>query len=458
MEKFLNAILQNPASLAAFFAALVALVSFTFNYRITFKNQRDTQFFEAMKRFGDQESVALRLSAVGLLSQMGLQSPTHFRTAFDQLISGLLVETDMVVLQAITDAAIRMAPKQRKLALATLTKVSEIARVQLFNSMARYIAALTSSESAQRHLHHLTGYSKEAVEIITSYREYGELLERFEALRSTVPPNGNLLQENVECVARQTQAVAQVVCSVFARNLPLFGYHRGMLLRGFLKRKIIMPQFFCLCFFLSDSVVSFDMWSNKKLLGAYLVKLTMSDGIIEYCFFFECNMSSSVFNRTRFVAVHFEDVDLQNGTLVSGIFSFVTMRHTKLNNAKLWGLQIKRGCDLSGANWWTADFSYVDSVVPGSLQTVGKLGRKGDVDEALLEILFRDHAPNILEPQQYGCLRLKYFDDFPEQFVTVGEEGPGNRESWHPTVIGYLARAEDKHFPFLLWARKLHAF
>ncbi len=55
---------DNPAAVGAVVAALVALVSFLFNYRATLRNQTDTQFYEAMKRFGDKESPTLRSSAV----------------------------------------------------------------------------------------------------------------------------------------------------------------------------------------------------------------------------------------------------------------------------------------------------------------------------------------------------------------------------------------------------------
>lgn len=55
----------------ALLAAVVAFLSFSFNYRSTLLNQQDTQFFEALKRFGDKDSPAVRVSAAGLLAELG---------------------------------------------------------------------------------------------------------------------------------------------------------------------------------------------------------------------------------------------------------------------------------------------------------------------------------------------------------------------------------------------------
>ena len=78
-------------------AAIVALMSLAFNYRSTLQSQRDTQFYEALKRFGDEDSHILRSTAAGLLAQMGTKRVISFRqrrpyqdTALTQLLEGFL--------------------------------------------------------------------------------------------------------------------------------------------------------------------------------------------------------------------------------------------------------------------------------------------------------------------------------------------------------------------------------
>lgn len=112
--------LDNPAALGAILAALFAIISFVFNYSATRQIQRDTQFYEALKRFGD-DSPAIRASAAGLLSQMAGDNSIRYRwyyrvmpwyrwkspyacTAIDQLVNGLQLENNSVVLNSIKDA------------------------------------------------------------------------------------------------------------------------------------------------------------------------------------------------------------------------------------------------------------------------------------------------------------------------------------------------------------------
>src|SRR5262249_34950567 len=99
--------------IAAFVAALVTLVTFVFNYRATIRNQRDTQFYEALKRFGDQNSSVLRSSAAGLLAPMArrrsLFRNPYFDTTLDQLVMGFLSEKDTTTLDAICKAILRIA-------------------------------------------------------------------------------------------------------------------------------------------------------------------------------------------------------------------------------------------------------------------------------------------------------------------------------------------------------------
>lgn len=98
-KTFWDNIKDNPASalgvLGAALVAFVALISFIFNYRATLRNQQDTQFYEALKRFGDTDSPAGRSSAAGILAQMSMRrvgfrrrKRPYYLTAFNQLTAG----------------------------------------------------------------------------------------------------------------------------------------------------------------------------------------------------------------------------------------------------------------------------------------------------------------------------------------------------------------------------------
>lgn len=111
---FWQSLKDNPASAIGVLGAVVALVSFIFNYRVTLRTQRDTQFYEALKRFGDKDSPTVRASAAGLIAQMGqtktpvLGKHPYFKTALSQLMTGLALEQNYVALLSIRDGLLEL--------------------------------------------------------------------------------------------------------------------------------------------------------------------------------------------------------------------------------------------------------------------------------------------------------------------------------------------------------------
>lgn len=49
-------VVENPGIVAALVGAIIALITLFVNNRNSLRSQRDTQFYEALKRFGDQQS------------------------------------------------------------------------------------------------------------------------------------------------------------------------------------------------------------------------------------------------------------------------------------------------------------------------------------------------------------------------------------------------------------------
>jgi len=145
---FWNNLVANPAAalgvVGALVAALVTLVTFIFNYRATLQNQRDAQFYEALKRFGDQTSPVLRSSAAGLLAQMAsrqnLFGNPYVETTLDQLMMGLLSEKDLTVLAAICKALERIG----RINLGYVVETLRENNVQLQEDIIRDLANLSA--------------------------------------------------------------------------------------------------------------------------------------------------------------------------------------------------------------------------------------------------------------------------------------------------------------------------
>jgi hypothetical protein len=113
---------ENAAFIGGLVAAFIAFLSFQQSKRTADENlklslansrderqsQSDTQFYEALKRFGDKDSPALRASAAALIAQLARRAPSrsagYLEVAVDQFAAALRMELDPVVIEAVTDA------------------------------------------------------------------------------------------------------------------------------------------------------------------------------------------------------------------------------------------------------------------------------------------------------------------------------------------------------------------
>lgn len=131
-------------------AILIGLVALA-NYLAGRRDQKDTQLYEALKRFGDKDSAALRASAARLLSIVGetgkrrlswsrrrslriwkfrIPSPAlvvsdypRLEMALDHLLSGALLEDNPTVLRSLADGAV---------GLLALSKATGANRIRLY--------------------------------------------------------------------------------------------------------------------------------------------------------------------------------------------------------------------------------------------------------------------------------------------------------------------------------------
>lgn len=135
-KTFSQSVAENPASvvgvigtvIGAIIVALATLTTLYFNSRNAIKAQRDSQFYEAMKRMGDKDSPTLRASAAGLLAFMAPQewrepklskkwpflevqmSKPYLDTTVNQCLIGHLLEQDPVVTESVKKALLQLVP------------------------------------------------------------------------------------------------------------------------------------------------------------------------------------------------------------------------------------------------------------------------------------------------------------------------------------------------------------
>lgn len=234
-ERFTKSLAESPAStvgvlgailvlIGALVAARITYLSFLSNYYAALRNQSDTQFFEALKRFGDKESSTARASAAGLLAVIGksqiqildkekikffalLSSGQKFEEpyqelAYEQLLAGMMLEENATVLSAIQNAIRELLPQQ-KTAAVKLYQLNLEFQDKLVMTLAEYFG---TGEIAQRNS--ITEPMLREVELLTGIQsaEINELIEKFErefgqgtyAGKKTAPGFSARLKKNKE--------------------------------------------------------------------------------------------------------------------------------------------------------------------------------------------------------------------------------------------------------------------
>lgn len=156
-----NAVIQAVATIAAaFVVAFVAFVSFTGNYTATIQSQKDSQFYEALRRFGDKSEPTVRCSAAALLGQMGAEKTQkkwwgihrsvdddypYFETALNQLYTGSLMENNPIVLRCIADSLEKLADVDNSRVLTHL----HVANFSLQEQVVQALTDFLSSRNAE---------------------------------------------------------------------------------------------------------------------------------------------------------------------------------------------------------------------------------------------------------------------------------------------------------------------
>ncbi len=154
-------------AIGASIAAIVALVSFVLNYRAAMRNQKDMQFYEALKRFGDPSSPSVRASATTLITQIGAECQTkldwiwvcvprltkgrpYLAAAVDQLIAGLPIETNDVVIDSIKNALEHLVPLSLEQSIALLYRENCRAQRDVVAGLIRWKSMRSPNEQKPR--------------------------------------------------------------------------------------------------------------------------------------------------------------------------------------------------------------------------------------------------------------------------------------------------------------------
>ena len=120
---------------------VAAIVAVGLNQRANLRSRSDTEFYETIKLFSQNENPPSRLMAAGVLAQMAVRRKRFYECAFDELSLGLLSEPQSKVQDAIRLAVGRLVKKNPKKSLPKLDAINRASKLSLSESLYRFFLA-----------------------------------------------------------------------------------------------------------------------------------------------------------------------------------------------------------------------------------------------------------------------------------------------------------------------------
>ena len=406
----------------ALLAALAALGSFLFNYRTTLRNQQDTQFFEALKRFGDKDSPSVRASAAGLLAELGTR-PRFLRTSLNQLTVGLLLEENPVVLEAIRAALLKLMELESGSSLRALREQNLTLQKELALALTDFLAAESPEQKAA-----LTDEVWEIAAAVSGFRPLvlRTLVGRVETLwlLGKTPfllsledarlrrPRGIADSATVAESLRKT--ATRLRSNVTVLSEAVMRFHKGSALS-------VLGNVF-----LTGANFGVGTTNNLRMEDSQLQDITCYGGLpnsvlyhseFQGADFYSAHLEGASLFGSGFEGARLRSVDLRNANLQSSRLDGTLLYQCKMDGAKLYGVRIDETTEIHQSNWWAADFV-----------------RDGQSDDALLTKL-HDRV-----------LRLKRQYEIQSMF---GDEI--DLTNWldkaHPSVKAFVAARQGQQHP-----------
>lgn len=390
-------VIENPASImtviGAFIAAFIALISLIVNYRMTVRTQRDTQFYEALKRFGDKDSATVRASAAGLLAQISnrrtliLGRRPYVKTAVDQLVTGLLLERDPVALLSISDALRqlfssdvllieRLHAANQKLYRDLWEKIIEwavnnhITRLEdIAEDHLAELEALTENGLviAQQLLFHLNDQTSEDTDRVS--KQFSTECKTFQGTYGTTGGN-KIIKARRELIDISDRLA--VVNDLYVESIKLHSLTRSRRMFKLITRQWsldslikrtpdLVGAFLPKAEFFEGYLEGLDMWGawlqNAEFYNGHLRELTLSHARMQKCQLFQSeldnvDLTSAYLKDAQLSFATLSDVDMREADLRGA-----NLAYTKFKGVRLSQALIDDETDLNGAEWWKADFT-----------------------------------------------------------------------------------------------------
>ncbi len=386
----------------AVLAASISLMSFVFNYRAQLRNQVDTQFYEALKRSGDKDSGAVRASAAALIAQVGKRRKSlswqwsygflslprlalglipelrrliifrragfrsglqrswerlwHFQqfpyleTAFNQLLTNLMLESEPIILYSIRDALLELIGLAPVFSSRRCYETNLRIRDQLVGALPPLFAADGAADAgavepaAWERASSATGLPVSALRTLLQ-RQPRDTEFAFRLAAAGVDPAGSQLKQ-LELLGHRVRIVVDLV----GRVIDLLVISKG------LPNRVQFSEAFLPSLDVADGAMSridFDK--------ACLDRANFSKCRILACSFHEATLVSSDFAGSTCEHLDFRGADLLRSNFSRTSIRDVNCDNTRFDQADVSDADLSRlsenaaGC-LAQTNWWAAQY------------------------------------------------------------------------------------------------------
>jgi uncharacterized protein YjbI with pentapeptide repeats len=382
VKTFQQTIAENPASalgiIAALLAAFVGLLTLYVNNRAALRAQRDSQFYEALKRFGDRDSPTVRSSAAGILAQIGKrkvgkmgavknllrdlidykwlvgsswENPKwgrkypYYDTVFDQLATGLLLEDNLVSLESIRNAV-------QELIAINPYKTIDVLRIANLNLQDDVVNALAEFWGAKE-ANTLEG-------ITESLWNHAESIARYD-LKSTSQIFDTFTAEQKKEYLISARRKLEVAAARLRTNTKLYAYT----LREFSLKRISFG-FNHNGVFLAEADLRNISLEAGNLRNAQLHGANLSDAQLQ-----RANLSNAVMVKTKLLRANLKQAVITGAQLQMAELWWAQLQGANLSGVKMQGaslisagmeganlssIQIDENTKMEDTNWWQAEF------------------------------------------------------------------------------------------------------
>jgi hypothetical protein len=348
-KTFWQGVWDNPSALgaivAALFAAVVGLMTLFVNTRASLRVQRDNQFYEALKRFGDKDSPSLRSSASGILSQMAsieLRELDLFRlkntykakrpylvTARNQLVAGLLFEENLTAKRYLEDAIRTIVDLEPVGAAEHLLSVNRALQPRLRRAIARFLIFMGAEtpdnipEAVWDKLSYVPEYDLSDWQCLAR-----DDRRKFEAIFNRTLIEYHALNES-DRKTGVANNITQLNAAASSMNLDVGILSYALRNRKHRERPVITtPPIFLVNADLKDADLTSSNLQRSFLMRAQLQRANLSEAQLQLA-----NLSKAHLQGARL-----NNADM-NGTVLSGI-------------------EIDDQTDFSNTKWWKAHFKF----------------------------------------------------------------------------------------------------